>query len=120
MENITQKQIEKVELRVERLDDKLDAVREEVLELKSDVRMYANEVSKHVKGDEKIISEILPTIHSLNELLPELKGLVLKDKARQIQEQQDQKDRTKLKTNIGIVGGLVGLVMAILGYFFKK
>lgn len=119
MDSFTQKQLEKFEVKVERLEDKLDNVKSDVQELRSDVKMYANEVKKHVSGDEKIITEILPTIHTLNEVLPELQQLLLKDKAREIREEEDAKNRAKLKQNVGIAGSIIGAVIAIMGFIFK-
>ena len=119
MDSFTQKQLEKFEVKVERLEDKLDNVKSDVQELRADVKMYANEVKKHVGGDEKIITEILPTIHTLNEVLPELQQLLLKDKAKQIQEQEETKNRAKFKQTVGIAGTIIGAVVAIMGFVLK-
>lgn len=117
MENINHKQFEKLEFRVEKLDDKVDQIKEDIIELRGDVKMYANEVKKHVAGDEKIITEVLPTIRSINTILPELQKLVLESHAKKISEKEQMTKKKKLKVNLAIVGSVVGTIIAIVSFF---
>lgn len=112
-----EKQFQKLELRVEKLDDKVDKLKEDIFELRSDVKMYANDVNKHVAGDEKIVTEILPTIHSLNMILPDLQQILLENKAKKIQEEQNMNKKKKLQVTVAILGTVIGVVFTVLEFF---
>jgi len=115
-----QKQFDKIEMRVEKLDDKVDKLKEDIIELRGEVRVYAYEVNKHVAGDNKIITEILPVIHDIKRLLPELHLLAQKEQARQLVEKESEAYKKKVKTNLSIIGGLLAACATIFGMLFKK
>lgn len=50
------------EKRLERLEDKVDKVHEELYELRTDFKVHTKLIEEHVAGDKKIITEISPII----------------------------------------------------------
>lgn len=119
METVTTKQFDKLEDKVEKLDDKVDDLKEDISVLRSDVRIYARDVRAHVAGDQKIISEILPTIESINVILPELKAIVMEANARRINQQIEAERKKKLKSDLTIMGTVVTIIAGIIGFFYK-
>lgn len=107
------KNFDRLEQRVEKIDDKVDQVKLDLTELRGDVKAYANEVKKHVEGDEKIISEIVPFIHSFNHFinndLPNIKQLVLNEEARKIAQKESLIKKTNWKMNLSLVSAVIGI-----------
>lgn len=121
--SITEKQFDKLESRVEKLDDKVDGIKIDVAELRSEVKIYTQEVTKHVGGDEKIVTEIMPAILAFQafckEDLPQIKAVILEKKAREINETNASKMRTFLQQKIVIVGGILTAISTAVGIWFK-
>lgn len=111
------KNLDRLEARVEKLDDKVDQVKDDLSELRLDVRAYAIEVKKHVEGDEKIISEIVPFIHSFNHFinndLPNIKQLVINEEARKVLEKQSFVKKSNWKLNLSILTGILSIVYTL-------
>lgn len=119
MDTFTQKQFDKIEMRVEKLDDKVDSLKDDVVDLRNDVKRYANDVQKHVAGDNKIITEILPVIQDISLLLPELTRIAQREQARRITGAEKEISRRKLKVNVSILAGILATIGTIFGMFFK-
>lgn len=107
----------KVEKLEDRLNDKIEEVKSDIADLKSDVRLYAIEVQKHVEGDEKIISEIIPFIHSFNNFLnndmPAIKDIIIKEEAKKVMEKETIKKKTNWKLNLSLISGAIGIIYTI-------
>lgn len=120
---MTQKQIDKLETRFERLDEKVDDLKFELVEVRSDIKMYAADVQKHVAGDEKIISEIVPILNQFRNFmdtdLRDLKTMAEYEKAKRIMQDQDKKKKAKLKTYLSIAAKVIAIVSVLAGLFFK-
>lgn len=120
---VTQKQIDKLEDRFERLDDKVDNVKLEVVELRGDIKRYTSEVVKHVSGDEKIVTEIMPTLlifrNFVENDLQDIKDIILKEKAKEINEKEIVKTKESFKLTATIIATLAGIVATIIGIFHK-
>lgn len=108
---------DKVEKLEDRLNDKIDEVKSDIADLKSDVRLYAIEVQKHVEGDEKIISEIIPFIHSFNDFLnkdmPAIRNLIIKEEVRKEMEVQVVKKKSNWKLNLSLIGGVLSVIYTL-------
>lgn len=123
MQEVSQKQIDKLEDRFERLDDKVDNVKLEVVELRGDIKRYTFEIIKHVDGDEKIVTEIMPTLlvfkHFIENDLQDIKHIILKEKAKEINEKETVKSKELFKMSATNVSIVVGIVISIVGAIYK-
>ena len=123
MQDVSQRQIDKLEDRFERLDDKVDNVKLEVVELRGDIKRYTSEIIKHVSGDEKIVTEIMPTLlvfkHFVENDLQDLRQIILKDKAKELNEKETVKSKELFKMSATNVSIVVGIVISIVGAIYK-
>ena len=123
MQEVSQKQIDKLEDRFERLDDKVDNVKLEVVELRGDIKRYTFEIIKHVDGDEKIVTEIMPTLlvfkHFIENDLQDIKHIILKEKAKELNEKETVKSNELFKMSATNVSIVVGIVISIVGAIYK-
>ncbi len=123
MQDVSQRQIDKLEDRFERLDDKVDNVKLEVVELRGDIKRYTSEIIKHVSGDEKIVTEIMPTLlvfkHFIENDLQDIKHIILKEKAKELNEKETVKSKELFKMNATNVSIVVTTIIAIIGAIYK-
>jgi hypothetical protein len=116
-----QQQIDKLDDRFERLDDKVDNVKLEVVELRGDIKRYTSEIIKHVNGDEKIVTEIMPTLLIFRQFvetdLKEIKEIILKEKAKEINEKEVVKTKESLSLTLKITSGIIAICAAFYGFF---
>lgn len=123
MQDVFQKQIDKLDDRFERLDDKVDNVKIEVVELRGDIKRYTSEIIKHVSGDEKIVTEIMPTLlvfkHFVENDLQDIKHIILKEKAKELNEKETVKSKELFKMSATNVSIVVGIVISIVGAIYK-
>lgn len=119
MQEVSQKQIDKLEDRFERLDDKVDNVKLEVVELRGDIKRYTSEIVKHVDGDEKIITEIMPTLlvfkHFIENDLQDIKEIILKEKAKEINDKESIKSKESFKLTATIFATIAGIAATVIG-----
>lgn len=123
MDNRFQQQIDKLENRFERLDDKVDNVKIEVVELRSDIKRYTDEIIRHVGGDEKIVSEIMPTLLVFKQFvetdLKDIKEIILKDKANQVNQKEVEKKKQSFISTTKLIGGIAAAIATIVGIYQK-
>jgi hypothetical protein len=121
MQEVYQRQIDKLDDRFERLDDKVDNVKLEVVELRGDIRRYTSEIIKHVDGDEKIVTEIMPTLlvfkHFIEHDLQDIKEIILKERAKEITAKESTKNKEAFKLTATIFATLAGIVATVIGVF---
>ena len=121
--NFSEKQFDKLEARVEKLDDKVDVIKDNLTELRVEVKAYTQEVVRHVGGDDKVIVEIMPTLLMFREFckedLPQIKEILLERKANMIIENKVVKTRTATHQRVLIVGGVLAAISTAVGLFFK-
>lgn len=108
------------EERLQRLEDKVDKVKEDVTELKTDFKVHTTEMNAkmqvfgdHMTGDQKIINEISP-------LMQELPDLVEIIKEYQYDKETKKRKREKIKsfmTKAGVVSILVGILAGLKKIF---
>ena len=119
MDYVNEKHFDKLEKKVEKLEDKVDSLKEDVIELSTNVSHYAQQVKLHVDSDNKIITEILPTLKELNLILPDLRAIVAEKRSDELQELKSTKTKNSFKLNLSIVGALIGIVTGIATFYFK-
>lgn len=97
------------ETRFQRMEDKIDSVREDVTEvktevqsMKTDIKHHMKKVEEHVAGDKKIINEIQPLLARLPQII---------EMAEEYHVSKKLKDRV-LKS-LGIIGMLVGILAGL-------
>ena len=97
------------ETRFQRMEDKIDSVKQdvtevkvEVQEMKSEIKHHMQKVEEHVAGDKKIINEIQPLLARLPQII---------EMAEEYHVSKKLKDRV-LKT-LGILGMLVGILAGL-------
>lgn len=97
------------ETRFQRMEDKIDSVKQdvtevkvEVQEMKSEIKHHMKKVEEHVAGDKKIINEIQPLLARLPQII---------EMAEEYHVSKKLKDRV-LKT-LGILGMLVGILAGL-------
>lgn len=97
------------ETRFQRMEDKIDSVKQdvtevkvEVQEMKYDIKNHMKKVEEHVAGDKKIINEIQPLLARLPQII---------EMAEEYHVSKKIKDRV-LKT-LGILGMLVGILAGL-------
>lgn len=121
--NFSEKQFDKLEARVEKLDDKVDVIKDNLTELRVEVKAYTQEVVRHVGGDDKVIVEIMPTLLMFREFckedLPQIKEILLERKANMIIENKVVKTRTATHQKVLIVGGVLAAISTAVGLFFR-
>lgn len=98
------------EVRFQRMEDKIDSVKEdvtevkiEVNEIKSDIKHHMKKVESHVAGDNKIINELQPILNKLPHIV---------EMAEEYHISKQMKKRVMkyvgvFATVLGIFGGLV-------------
>lgn len=101
------------EERLQRLEDKVDKVKDDVHELKTDFKIHTTEMANkmqvfgdHITGDQKIINEISP----LMQKLPDLVEIV---KEYQYEKETKRRKREKIKTFM-TKAGMISIVVGIL------
>lgn len=123
MQDRFQQQIDKLDDRFERLDDKVDNVKLEVVELRGDIKRYTTEIIKHVNGDEKIVTEIMPTLlifrNFVENDLKDIKDIILTQKAKELTEKDTVKKKESFKLTATIFATLAGIVATAIGIYQK-
>lgn len=97
------------EVRFQRMEDKIDSVKEDVMavksevsEMKTDIKHHMEKVEEHVAGDKKLINEIQPLLARLPQIV---------EMAEEYRVSKKIKDRTvKL---LGFVGMIVGILAGL-------
>lgn len=108
----------RLEDRVERLDGKIDAIKDDVAELRTDLRVFTIQIEKHVMGDEKIITEIVPVLSQLKVFLekdlPQIQSIIFKEEARKLLEKETLEKRNKQKVNLAIIASIVSITLGAI------
>lgn len=97
------------EERFQRIEDKVDDLKQDVTEIKSEMRHHVKVVQEHITGDKKIIKDWKPVV----ELVPELKEIIHNHKF----EKELSKRRNKLLMTIATIVGIAAGASRVLGLF---
>lgn len=90
------------ESRFQRLEDKVDVVKEDIAELKSEFKGGMELMKEHVAGDKKIINELQPVLSKLPDIV---------EMAEEYRFQQQLK--TKVMKTIAAISVVIGLIAGI-------
>lgn len=109
--------LEKLEFKVEGVDNKLDEVKEELVEARLDVQEYSREVTSHIERKRKAINEIIATLLMFQ---AETEEVILGRTVAQARGVKSTKVNSKGMQRILILGGVLIFVVTILaGVYFK-
>lgn len=102
--------MEQFDKRLDKLEQKVDAVKEDVMELKSDFKVHTTLIKGHITGDNKIISDLKPILAKLPDIVEIVEDYQFSKQTRQ-RKMQAIADWTKKLT---FVSTAIGVVYAIL------
>lgn len=104
------------EVRFQRLEDKVDNVKESVHEMskelaeqRHDMKMHMNQVEDHIAGDKKIITELQPVLNKL----PDIVKMAEEYHADKIVKKKVQSISAKTVKVLGAVGIVVGILSGL-------
>jgi len=98
------------ETRFQRVESKLDELKDDVTELKSDFRIHINLVEEHVAGDKKIINQITPILDKL----PSIMEIVEDYQFSKVLKQKRMDHIKEVTTKLGLVGLVLGIVVSVI------
>lgn len=104
-----------MEKRIDRLEDKVDAIKTDVAELKSDMKHLMPKIEEHITGDKKIINHLTPVIDKL----PALIEIVERDQFEKMKRKEKAEKLKNLTAKLGFISLLVGIgagISKILGW----
>lgn len=114
------------EKRLERLEDKVDVIKEDVTELKVELRNHMDKVDEHIAGDKKIINEITPLLSSLPALIDMAEDHQFKKKLKEEQEEAAKHDKViteaknaKWKNRAIKIGILTTVISTVAGIYYR-
>lgn len=109
------------ESRFDKLDNKIEKVREDVSELKVDLKAHIVEskinmdvIRDHVAGDKKIINAIEPLMSEL----PDLVNIIKEYQFNKLKKQKKLSFLNITKSKIAILVGVITIIGSIYGIFF--
>lgn len=97
------------EERFQRIEDKVDDLKQDVTEIKSEMRHHVKVVEEHITGDKKIIKDWKPVV----ELVPQLKEIIDNHKF----EKELSKRRNRMLMTVATVVGILAGASRIAGLF---
>lgn len=108
------------ERRLERVEEKVDIVKDQVSELRADFKVHSAKVSdkmevfeQHITGDEKIITHIQPLL----ERLPDIHEAVEEFRFEKKLKQQAAERRKKITWALGSASLILGIIAGITKLF---
>ena len=104
-----EKRLDKLEENQDKLSDKQDKIHEELVEVKSDLKIFVHQVEEHVSSDKKIASEIEPLV----QILPSLASMVKDHEFKKERSKRIVKKGKMLGMFLGIVSTVVGIAVGI-------
>lgn len=102
--------MEQFDKRLDKLEQKVDAVKEDVMELKSDFKIHTTLIKEHVAGDNKVISDLRPILAKLPDIVEIVEDYQYAKQSRE-RKMQAIADWTKKLT---FVSTAIGVVYALL------
>jgi len=97
------------ESRFQRLEDKVDAVKEDVSELKTEFKIHMAVIERHVSSDERIIQKINPLLEKFNEIVDVVEE-------HKFDKQLSKKKMEAIKrwsARLGLVSIVIGILVGI-------
>jgi len=103
----------RIEIKVDKIDEKVNGVKIDITELKSDMRQHMRVIEEHVAGDNKIIEHISPMLP----IFPDLADMV---KDYTFKKEKDSRRMAVMKLwslRIGLAATTIGLLTALVSFF---
>jgi len=97
------------ESRFQRLEDKVDAVKEDVSELKTEFKIHMAVIERHVSSDERIIQKINPLLEKFNEIVE----VVEEHKFDKQLNKKKMESIKKWSARLGLVSVVIGILVGI-------
>lgn len=94
------------ESRFQRLEDKVDTLKQDVTEIKVNMKTHITKIEEHIAGDKKIISEWLPVV----KLVPQLQEVI---QNHNFQKELNKKRIALVKNISALLGILFGIIKLI-------
>ena len=114
------------EKRLERLEDKVDVIKEDVTELKVELKLHMEKVDEHIAGDKKIINEITPLLSSLPALIDMAEDHQFRKKLKEETEEKAKHDKViteaknaKWKNRAIKIGILTTILSTVAGLYYR-
>ena len=95
------------EIRFQRLEDKVDNVKEEVTEIKTDIRIHMSKIEEHVAGDNKIITHLAPLLEKLPTIIQVVEDYTFEKRTK---EERNKKLTGVVKISAGITAVTTAIV----------
>lgn len=95
----------KDEVRFQRLEDKVDAIKEDLNEVKTDMKLHMQKVESHISQDEKIINYIGPVL----EKLPQLTQIVEDYNFEKQLKERKKESLSKWTKRLGLASLIIGM-----------
>lgn len=106
--------------RIDKLEEKLDKVKDDVAELKTDFKVHAEKMNdkmdifeEHITGDKKIINEIQPVL----EKLPTIVEIAEQYQFEKKLKQENIKKIKNLTLKAGAITAGLGAITAVIKFF---
>ena len=109
------------EKRLTRVEDKLDDLKEDVVEMKTDMKYLLPKVEEHITGDKKIIYELAPVLEKLPTIvqIAEDYNYEKRKKAEKAKYKKERNEKWKaIATKVGLVSAVVGIITGVVRTFF--
>ena len=102
----------------DKLERKVDDVKEDVSEVKTEVAKLGvkfeadvlHSIKNHIEGDNKIINQLSPILHALNEM-------VVDHQVKKVNRKKLAEKLVNASKIVSIIGGIVGIVITIYKAF---
>ena len=104
-----------MEKRFDRLEQRVDEVKDDVVELKHEFRVHTELMKEHIAGDKKIIQKITPLLDAL----PAINSIVQDHHLDRLEKSRSSKKRKVLMDRIKIVSGILGIIGMTSAYFLS-
>ena len=110
------------ERKLEKLEDKMDKVKEDVIELKTEFRVHTDYMKDkmvifedHITGDKKIISELSPVLSKL----PTIVAIAEEYNYKKMAEEDTKKKRESFRKRVGFYVGIAVSISSIIFGIFR-
>lgn len=103
----------KLDSRIERIEVRVDEIKDDVSELKADFRIHTKLVEEHVMGDTKIITEIQPLLAAI----PQITEMAEEHHYKKMKRKKRIEKMKSISLPVGLIATLVGLISGVMRLF---
>lgn len=105
--NYYEKRLDKLEEGQEKIQNKLEKFHEDIVETKTDLKIFTERVTEHVASDKKIASEIEPLV----QILPNLKNMVEDHEYKKTRDKKFFRNMKRAGIVLGVISTVVGIAV---------